>query len=185
MKKAFYLLVLLNSVVIGQRADFFKEDITFRLDSSYMNVEGYYWFSNHSDKPILSDIYYPFSYDTGQQIDSINIFNISIGQETRFKKESKYGISFPLRLAPLDTVLLKIKYKQNLNADSAIYILKTTQFWGKPIDHAEYKLITPISLYIKKFTYPPDKTYEIEKLRIYYWKRNNFMPVQDMIFYFR
>jgi hypothetical protein len=175
----------MNAAVFGQRADFFKEDITFRLDGFFLNVEGYYWFSSHSDKPVNSDIYYPFPYDAGQPIDSINIFNISIGQETRFKKEGKYGISFTLQLASLDTVLLRIKYKQKLNADSAVYILKTTQFWGKPIDDAEYKLITPKSLLIKKFSYPPDKIYKIEKFRIYYWKRNDFMPVQDMIFYFR
>jgi hypothetical protein len=185
MQKAFYLLFLINTIVFGQRADFFKEDITFRLDGSYLNVEGYYWFSNHSEKPVNSDIYYPFPYDAGQQIDSINIFNISIGQETRFKKEGKNGISFSLKIAPLDTVLLKIKFRQELNADSAVYILKTTQNWGKSIDHAEYKLITPRSLFIKKFSYAPDKSYEIEKFRIYYWKKDNFMPVQDMIFYFR
>ena len=86
MKKTFYLLFLLSSFAFGQRADFFKEDITFHLDGVYLNVEGYYWFSNHSDKPVNSEIYYPFPHYSGEQIDSIQIYNILDKQETRFKK---------------------------------------------------------------------------------------------------
>ena len=184
MKIIITLFFLLNSFAFGQRADFFQEDITFRLDGVYLNVEGYYWFSNHSDKIVNIDIFYPFPYHCGEQIDSIQIYNISYGQETKFKKESKYGISFKMHLAAFDTVLFQIKYKQKLNADSAKYILKSTQSWGKPIKYTEYKLITPDSLFIKKFSYPPDKSYEFENVRIYYWKKENFLPIQDMVFYF-
>jgi hypothetical protein len=84
----------------------------------------------------------------------------------------------------LDTVLFQIGYRQKLNSDSAIYILKTTKGWGKPMDWAEYKLIVPDYMSIKKFSYSPDKTYKIEKNTIYYWKKLNFMPNEDMIFYF-
>ncbi len=184
MKKIILLFFVLNSSVFGQRADFFQENITFRLDGANLNVEGYYWFSNYSDKPVNSDLFYPFHYNSGEQIDSIQIFNISAGQKTGFKNEGKYGISFILHIAAFDTVLFQIKYRQKLNADSAVYILKSTQAWGKPLNYAEFKLVTPESLLIKNFSYPPDKFYEFEKVRVYYWKRENFMPVKDMIFYF-
>ena len=177
-------MFLLNSFAFGQRADFFKEDITFRLNGHYFNIEGYYWFSNHSNETVDSEIYYPFPTYSGDQIDSIRVFNISSGRETSFNKEDNYGISFLLHLEPSDATLFQIKYRQVIEADSAVYILKTTHGWGKPLDSAEFKLITPDSLSIKKFAYPPDKLYEMDKLKVYYWKRENFMPVQDMIFYF-
>jgi hypothetical protein len=184
MRKIVCLLFFVCLPAFGQRADFFGEDITFRLDGFYLDVEGYYWFSNHSGKPIHSNIFYPFPNYSGEKIDSIRLYNLSAGWEPEFKREGEYGISFDLFIAPLDTVLFQVGYRQKLNGDSAVYILKTTQGWGKPIDHAEFKLIAPDSLIMKKFSYPPDKSYLIEKKKIYIWKMKNFMPVRDMIFYF-
>jgi hypothetical protein len=184
MRKAICLLLLLSAFAFGQRADFFKEDLTFHLDGTYFRVEGFYWFANQSDKPVNSEIYSPFPTHAGDQIDSIRVYNISAGRETGFNREEKFGISFMLHLAALDTVLLQIKYRQKLHADSAVYILKTTRGWGKPLDDAEFKLITPDSLKIKKYSYPPDQSYKLDKLRIYLWKRTRFMPAEDMIFHF-
>jgi len=184
MVKTLNILILFSCFTLGQRADFYREDITFRLDSSCLNVEGYYWFANHFDKEMNSEIYYPFPNYLGGSVDSIRLFNISTGTRSHFKWESDNGISFLLKIAPLDTVFFQIGYRQKIIADCAIYILRTTQGWGKPIDLAEYKLIVPDSFIIKRFSYPPDKTYEIVKNKIFYWKKENFMPERDMIFYF-
>lgn len=184
MVKTIYLFFLLNLFAFGQRADFYREDITFRLDSVSLDVEGYYWFANHSDKSVKSEIYYPFPNYSGENIDSIRLYNLSAGHKSTFIREGEHGISFILNISPFDTVLFQIGYRQKIIGDSAVYILRTTQGWGKPIDYAEYKLIVPSSFMIKQFVYPPDKTYEMEKYRIYYWKKEKFMPVQDMIFYF-
>lgn len=179
-----FLLLFFTSFAFGQRADFFKEDLTFRLDNVYFDVDGYYWFTNHSDKPVISNIFYPFPHYAGGEIDSIRLYSISAGQKPKYRKEGNNGISFILYIAPLDTVLFQIGYRQKLISDSAVYILKTTKGWGKPIDRAEYKLIVPDYLTIKNFSYKPDKTYKIENNTIYYWKKLNFMPNEDMIFYF-
>ena len=184
MRNIFCVVFLICSTAFGQRADFFREDITFRLDSIHLNVEGYYWFANHSDKQVNSNIFYPFPNYHGEKIDSIRLYNISAGQETLYKLEGANGISFDLFIAPHDTALFRIGYRQKLFGDSAVYILRTTQGWGKPLVHAEYKLIVPASMKIKRFSYPPDKLYKIEKEKIYYWEMKNFMPVKDMIFYF-
>lgn len=184
MKKFFLLIIILSPLVCGQRVDFFKEDITFRLFNAQFYVEGYYWFANNFDKPVSSSLYYPFPNYSGEKIDSIYLYNISAGQKSGFTWESRNAISFKLYIEPHDTVLLQIGYRQSLTADSAVYILKTTQGWGKPLVNAEYKLLVPQSIKIKKFSYPPDKSYFIENQKIYYWKKDNFMPKRDMIFYF-
>ena len=184
MIKTFYLLITLCSFSFGQRASFFKEDITFRLDSNHLNVEGYYWFCNTSHTSIATEIFYPFPYTFGEIIDSIRIYNISMGQKHPYKLEGRNGISFYLYIAAHDTALFQIGYRQKLTKDSAVYILNTTQAWGKPLIHAEYKLLVPESFVIKHFSYPPNKSYEIQNEKIYYWEMNDFMPTRDMIFYF-
>jgi len=176
--------VLFNSLSMGQRIDFFKEDVVFRLDGVYLLVEGYYWFANHANNPIIGDIYYPFPFWAGGPVDSVRIFNISVGRAIGFNMEDRFGASFLLHLTSMDTAWLQIKYRQKLNSDSAVYILKTTQGWGKPLESAEFKLVTPDSITIKKFSYPPDESCEMEKLRLYRWKSKIFMPNRDIIFHF-
>jgi hypothetical protein len=184
MKTTLFLLFNLCSLTYGQKADFFKEDITFRLDGFHMDVEGYYWFSNNSNNSIATDIFYPFPRSFGDTVDSIRIYNISAGQKHRYILEGTNGISFYLFIAPHDTAIFQIGYRQKLISDSAVYLLKTTQGWGKPLTHAEYKLLVPESLVIKYFSYPPIKSYKIHGEKIYYWEMNDFMPTRDMIFCF-
>jgi hypothetical protein len=182
MRKLFYLSLLITSIVSGQRADFFREDLTFRLDSISFDVDGYYWFVNNSSGFVNSEIFYPFPKHKENEIDSIRAFNLTTGKEAKYILEEN-GISFKLNIEPFDTVLFQIGYKQKLSCDSAVYILRTTKGWGKPLKLAEYKLVTPVTLPVKNFSYPPDKKYEIDKYCIFYWKKENFMPEMDMIFY--
>lgn len=184
MKKIILLFIVVCPLLNGQRADFFKESITFYLDSIHFSVEGYYWFLNNSNKAVYSNIFYPFPNFSNEKIDSISVFNISVRQTTKFNKEGNGGISFDLFIEPYDTVLFQICYRQQLKSDSAIYILRTTEGWGKPLDSAEYNLIVPKSFVIKGFSYPPIKSYGILDKKIYVWKMENFMPRKDMIFYF-
>jgi hypothetical protein len=94
MKTTLFLLFNLWSLSFGQRANFCKEDITFRLDGIHMDVEGYYWFSNNSNNSISTDIFYPFPSAFGDKIDSIRIYNISAGQKHQYKLEGKMEYRF-------------------------------------------------------------------------------------------
>ena len=184
MKKYYLLFFFLSSTILAQTTDFFKEDITFYMDSIYFRVNGYYWFSNNSDKPIQNDIYYPFPNYSNEKIDSITVFNLSSGINTNFVHQGEHGISFDMFLEPHDTIIFQIKYRQELISDSAVYILRTTQNWLKPLKYSEYKLIVSKYFKISKFSYPPLRSYEIQNKKIYFWKMKNFMPLKDMIFYF-
>jgi hypothetical protein len=185
MKRTHFLFIMLNSLAFGQRADFFREDITFRLDGIYLDVDGYYWFTNHSaGQEVHSEIFYPFPVGADGKVDSIRLDNISTARKVKYRLEGGHGISCNLFIAPLDTVLFRIGYRQQIDSDSVGYILTTTQGWGKPLALAEFKLITPDSVSMKGCSYPPNKTYHIENERIYYWKMENFMPDRDMVFHF-
>ena len=65
-----------------------------------------------------------------------------------------------------------------------MYILTTTQYWGKPLEVVTYELITPADIIITSFSYPPDNRQEIGDEIIYFWRKENFMPERDMIFTF-
>lgn len=184
MKKIFFLLFVYSSVASGQRADFFREDVTFRLDGRFLKVEGCYWFANPAGKPVNSNIFYPFPIASGAEVDSIRLFDLFAGRSSVFRNEGGRGISFDLFVAPHDTALFQIGYRQKLNGDSAVYILKTTQGWGKPLELAEFKLIIPNSLVIENMAYPYHKLYQIGEEKIYYWRMEKFMPEKDMGFHF-
>lgn len=184
MHRLVYIVLLSTCApAFAQRLNFYKEDITLRLDCNHLSVEGYYWFANSSKVTISSEIFYPFPFDAGGLIDSIGVLNLTAGEETRFKKEEQFGISFFVAVESSDSVLLQINYRQQLNSDSAVYILKSTKNWGKPLDVAEFKLITPDSLTIKQTTYPPDELFEMAHRKIYVWRRRHFWPEHNMVFY--
>ena len=184
MLRSIYSILLVCTSLAGQQISFDKEHITFYLDSEYLKVVGNYWFSNQTNEFVESDIYYPFPHSAGKAIDSIAVFDLSKINELPFQREDKYGISFYLVTEPLDTVICQIKYRQALNSDSAVYILESTKSWNRPLSSADFKLVIPDSMNIKKFSYLPDQSYEIDKFKIYVWKRKNFLPEQNMIFHF-
>ena len=86
MHKTFALIILSAAALFAQRADFFREDITFRLDNGRMDVDGYYWLANNSALTVRSEIFYPFPKHQVDEIDSIRVFNISRGEGLHMKK---------------------------------------------------------------------------------------------------
>jgi len=150
-----------------------------------MDVDGYYFFANNANTPMTSDIFFPFPTRGSNTVDSIRVFDLSRGRKVNYQRDSDNGISFVLSLTPHDTGLVEIGYRQELSDDSAVYILKTTRAWDKPLMRAEYKLLVPDSLTMTGYSYQPVKSYEIEGKKIYYWEMENFMPARDMIFHFK
>lgn len=66
-----------------------------------------------------------------------------------------------------------------------MYVLRSTQRWQRPLEHAEYKLRIDKRRSVTRFSIVPDKVYTIEDENIYYWKRINFMPQTDFVFHFK
>jgi hypothetical protein len=183
-------LVLTISLLIyacsyGQELVFKREDITFRLSKKYLSVEGYYWFTNNTSKDVHGVIYFPYGDDdkTGP-VDSIEIYKMPEGKIIQYYTKDNPGFYFELNIPAKDSAICRIKYRQKVIADSAKYILLSTKTWKAPLEAAEYKLIIDKDIIIKRFSYIPDKEYTVNGEKIYYWKKNNFMPERDMIFCF-
>jgi hypothetical protein len=118
------------------------------------------------------------------KVDSVYLLNLT-SQKILLYDKIKNSISFSLETSSLDSTLILIYYRQKIISDSVKYILTTTKFWGKPFESAEYKLIVDPSLEITRFSYEPDKEYLIDGKKIFYWKKENFMPDKDMVFHFK
>ncbi len=179
-------LLLLGSCALSQEVVFFKEDITFRLSKEYFVVDGAYWFSNPSDRSVERLIYYPFPVaGKNSSVDSVDIFDITHGVQPKISNRAQGGFSFILTMRSHDTSLYHIAYRQKVSGDSAMYILRSTQAWNRPLGYAEYKLVVEDSVAISGFSYDPDEVYNIEGKNIYVWKRTDFMPRKDFVIHFK
>ncbi len=186
MKSVLFFVFLFCPVIYCQDLSFFKEDITFTIDNRHFTVDGFYWFTNQSNMGCENIIYYPFGNSSEkEQVDSVEVYNISQNIIPKIINRSKNGFTFLLNIAGGDTVVYHIKYVQTVACDSVKYILTSTQQWNKALDRAEYKLMVDTLTKLTGFSYKPDKVYDIDGKKIYYWKRSNFMPASDMIFHFK
>ncbi|MCL5267532.1 MAG: hypothetical protein M1469_05450 [Bacteroidetes bacterium] len=176
--------LLLVSCVFAQGINFLKEDIAFHLTGRYFIVDGYYWFCNSSSRNQGMLIFYPIDASAGG-VDSVNLSTVVVGAPVEIRDRTDGGFSFMLHLSADDTAVYRIVYRQRITADSAIYILRSTQAWNKPLESAEYKLILEEPITITQFSYKPDKVYTVGGKRIYFWKRLNFMPDKDMVIHFK
>ncbi len=186
MKAVLIFFLLLGSSALSQEVIFLKEDITFRLSSKYFVVDGYYWFSNPSNRETQRLIYYPFP-PAGKDspADSVDVFDLRRGIQPEISDRSERGFRFVLSIGGQDTALYHIAYRQKVSGDSAMYILRSTQTWNRPLDYAEYKLVVDDSVVVTRFSYDPDKVYNIEGKEIYLWRRTNFMPEDDFVVHFK
>jgi hypothetical protein len=181
---AFFLLS--NSLTSGQEIHFVKEDITFHLSRESFVVDGYYWFYNPSRVLTERLIYYPFPVvGKSSAVDSVDIFDITDGTQPKISDRTETGLSFVLALTGHDTALYHIAYRQKICDDSAVYILRSTQAWNRPLEYAEYKLVIEDSTVVTGFSYEPVKRYDIEGKQIFLWRRTDFMPDRDFVVHFR
>ncbi|MCK9616475.1 MAG: DUF4424 family protein [Lentimicrobiaceae bacterium] len=169
----------------AQSLDFFREDLTFEIDSACFYVQGDYYFRNNEKRPREIDILYPVpKNDYTKLVDTIMVFdqkNISKPLDLSVKDSV---FSFKLFLNPVSTSILKVFYRQHHDGKSCRYILLTTQKWGKPIENARYSLVVKQNIKIISFSYPPDSMKQFGDSIVYFWDKKNFMPDRDFIIYF-
>lgn len=182
MRIILFVFLILHTAVLCQGINFFGEDITFRLDNGYFIVDGIYWFNNESNKPVEKIIYYPFPTDSAAgEVESISIYNLSEQQEEIALDISDKGLRYLLMIAAKDTAIYRIGYRQKVSNNCVKYILTSTAYWSRPLDWVNYKLITDNKTEIKKFSYEPDRLYQIDNEKIFFWERKDFLPEFDFV----
>lgn len=176
----FFLLLFFAGKVFSQQVDFFREEISFELDSLFFTVNGEFYFRNNSDQLLSPMVTFPIGRVEGEkQLDTILVFAQEDLVNPLPVQIRDTIVKFTIYLPPGEERLFKVLYKQRHNGHSARYILTTTAFWKKPLEHAAYSLFYPGYIMIRSFSIPPDAKRDFEGARIYTWTRRAFLPTKD------
>jgi hypothetical protein len=179
-------LFLISLKVSSQGIEFFREDLTFQLNTIFFTVDGDYYFRNTTRNPEYITLWYPIPYpDKDTKLDSALIFDFTSNKYLIPELSCDSGFYFKLAFFGNEIKKVKIFYRQTHNGRDASYILTTTKYWKNPIDEANYSLITDKQeIIIDSLSYQPDKSFTAGDNVIYEWKRKNLMPEKDFIFWF-
>lgn len=174
MTKYFVSLLLAIPFCLSaqQSLQFVDEKIDFAINKNRFSVNGIYCFSNNSDAEIRQTILFPFSKDS----DSVavkRVFNLTYPENLSFQNLNN-AIAFKMIFLPKDTVRLNIAYSQS-TAKENIYILKSTQTWGRALIRADYSLTLDGSIQIDSLSLKPDSLVN----NVYYWTKHNFFPDEN------
>ena len=187
MKIFFFLFYFLISItwIQSQPIDFFREEITFELDSIYFIVNADFYFRNTTDKVLTPMVTLPVARINYQkQIDTILVFlQENLVQPLPVQVKDTLA-RFSIELPPGQDKLIKVIYQQRHNGHTAKYILTTTWYWKKPLEVASYTLVCPAYVNMEKFSIPPDKISNFNRTTLFYWNRTNYMPETDLLLEF-
>jgi hypothetical protein len=179
------LIILFFPIIacIGQNPDFFQEEITMRIKGNHFYVTGVYHLKSAQNSKIT--LVYPLPSDSIYgEVDSVYIFSMALQKVIIPECKDKYKLTFTTELSDTSDQIIQISYRQKLLSNKAVYILRSTSNWGKPLKLANYHLIVPEDIQIKSFSIEPDHSINNGKEVIYYWVRYNFMPSQNLEFAF-
>jgi hypothetical protein len=156
----------------GQSFQFVGEKIDFSLNKERFSINGIYYFVNGTETAINRTILFPFS----TRADSLSVkrvFNLTYFENIRFQEAGK-DITFDVYIRPKDTVAVNIAYSQKTSTEN-VYILESTQAWGKALKWAQYSLQHDASVTIDRLSIAPDSMSQ----GIRYWNKVDFFPKEN------
>jgi hypothetical protein len=168
---ALFFIIPIN--LLAQKSlGFIGERIDFAINCDRFSVNGIYYFSNNSDQEINQPILFPFSKNT-DSITVTRVFNLTYSENLSFQKLDN-AVVFKVLVLPKDTVIVNIAYSQTTVKEN-IYILESTQTWGKALKRADYSLTFEPSIQIDSFSLKPDSLTG----NVFYWNKQEFYPKEN------
>lgn len=185
MRMLFAALFLLVSVLVNaQKADFYREELRFAVDSQWFYIQGDYFFARASESVAEQKIGFPVPEGTMELIDTFSVYNYQ-SQQYVSTGRGRSGFNFNVSFAQHDSIVLHIRYRQRITDSSLRYIITSVQAWGKPLRYAAYSLEVPHYAEVSGFSLGDPHIFTTEKSRVYMWERYHFMPITDISFNYR
>lgn len=174
MNKLFVALLLIvpNYIFAQNTLQFFEEKIDFTLGKEKFTVNGVYYFSNNTMNEVEQLIMFPFSKES-ELLAIKRVFNLTYVNNINYKMLNK-AITFKINVLPKDTVRVNVVYSQKTEKEN-IYILESTQTWGRALKRANYSLTVDKSIKIKNLSLMPDSIVNNR----YYWNKEDFFPSEN------
>ncbi len=196
MIKSICILILLSSIAVclaqdkqpipdTPLLDFFKEEITLTVGEGVSNVSGIYYFRSNTDRDGIIPIIFPF------YVDSLSLFPDSMyayvlnGADTSkldirsSRMKNAVRISIPIKANGI--TVWHLDYSQKIKSNRAVYIITSTNAWGKPLEDAAYRFIIPKRFKDVQAWPEPDSSIIKGDNCEYLARRTNFMPNRDMV----
>jgi hypothetical protein len=152
--------------------EFIGEKIDFSINDTRFSVNGIFRFVNNSGHDIHQTLLFPFA--TGTESLIVNrVYNLTYNDNLDFQQNNN-RIAFKLIVLSKDTVNLNISYSQSTDKLN-VYILESTETWNKPLQEAQYSLTFDHSISIDSLSLKPDTMIN----NTYYWRRTDFLPVDN------
>jgi hypothetical protein len=185
------LVIILTPFCWGQKSDtlkapvdFFKEQITLKIDDSTCYISGVYYFRNNRDYTGTFPVAFPFYIDSltlypdtmaAYFIDNLDTLPIST------RRNIKGGLAvLNIPVKSREITCWHLDYKQRIKSSRAVYIITSTASWGKPLEDATYEFIVPAN-YKNIVTWPePDTIINQDSYFEYISHKTDFMPRHDM-----
>jgi hypothetical protein len=173
-------LTIIFILSLGQFPDFYRENINITVKDTIAEVEGYYYFFNNNVDDIKIALAYPFPSNEELKFPSaLCVFDNTHKNKLPYRKREK-SISFPVPISALDSTIVLINYTQACTNNNFEYILTSTKLWGKPLELAEFTIGIDSNLKLISHSYDFDSTYKDKDKIYYYFKRENFLPNENI-----
>ncbi len=162
---------------------FKKEKITVTIVAcDTIEVQGIYYFSNDDSLPMSTIIDYPFPVDSVLGFPHfISVIHLANHQNLTFEKKNMW-IIWDQFIPPRTTDSIEVTYRQKTLKHCGTYILSTTQNWNRPLEQADFKIITPANIILHYWSFQTDSVKMDDGCLEYNSFKKNFLPESDMLF---
>jgi hypothetical protein len=168
---AFLFLAVAGSSASDVR--FASEVVRMEIEPRRVIVRGQYDFVTDGHESYVS-ILYPFASDS--LMTDANVLRMT--PEPLARDASGVHVRVPLDQAGHGR--LEIDYEQRLLGRRAVYLLRTTKQWGRPLDRATFEVDWPDSLGEPRFDFPLRAVSHGKARTRYRFEARSFFPEQDL-----
>jgi hypothetical protein len=161
---------------------FQKEVITATIAScDTLEIQGIYFFVNSDTSAMSAVVHYPFPVDTALEYPHhVAVVRLSNRQHTPYV-QTQTGITWQEFIPPRSTDSIQVVYRQKALHPNGRYILTTTQNWKRPLERADFIVVTPAGITLKYWSFQSDSVNMRNGNIIYRSLQTNFLPERDML----
>jgi len=168
---------------------FDKESVDLKIDGNEMEVDARFEYQNTTDKYLQMDLFFPFSSSIHSSINEISILLVRQNPTNRedqyvplkYNIDSSSQISFNFVLRPVERVVLKVHYLENLFENKAEYIVATIKRWKLPVAQAAFTVQIPSNKRSPVFSFGDGLAEKIhmKEFDLYKFRFLNFYPDKE------
>jgi hypothetical protein len=162
---------------------FVREYVKVALSGDRVHVSGLYYFRNASAGSVEQGIEYPFPVDRFHPYPATVRVYDETGSEPRPMGflQGRSSVRWMMRFGPNEERRVRVHYWQDVFEPSATYIVSSTQKWERPIELAEFEFRVPSGLGEVQTSFTPDRSDVSGDTIVYYMRREDFLPDDDLV----